>query len=111
MPDCICMTPPFHGADFESRDVGVDESNGRFGQVTLETCIKCKRKWLRYSVEYEAFTGSGRWYRGLVPDEIAKSVTPEIAVKILASLDWLFVGGSYFQTAGLKSSGSVLVDL
>jgi hypothetical protein len=109
--DCICMKPPFHHADFDSTEIGVDKTHGRFGQVSIETCKRCQRKWLHYLVEYEAFSRSGRWYRGLLSDELAKSVTPETAVEILEDQDWYFYGGSYFQTQGRMGSGRMRVDL
>ncbi len=110
MPDCRCMTPPFDHRDFDSVALGVDETDGRFGEVSIETCRLCGRKWLRYLVEYEAFSRSGRWYRGLVTDEIARTVRPESAVDILQSLAWRFAGGDYFESTGFKSTGPVIVD-
>jgi hypothetical protein len=111
MNDCICMKPPFHYADFDSMEIGVDETNGRFGEVSIKSCRRCKRKWLHYHIEYQAFSESGRWYRGLLSDEVAKSVTPATAVGILEDLDWHFYGGSYFKTKGRKGSGQISVDL
>ncbi len=110
VPDCRCLTPPFDYRDFDSAAVGVDETNGRFGEVSIETCRLCDRRWLRYVVEYEAFSRSGRWYRGLVTDAIARSVQPESAVKVLQSLAWRFAGGDYFDSTGFKSTGPVVVD-
>lgn len=108
---CTCMTPPFHHSEFESAEIGVDETKGRFGEVTIEKCKRCSRKWLRYFVEYEAFPKSGRWYRGLISHDIANTITPQSAVEILEGLDWYFYGGSYFETAGKKGSGPIFVDL
>jgi hypothetical protein len=111
MTACICLTPPFPASAFESKVIGVDESRGRFGEVSLETCRKCGRTWLRYHVEYEAFSKSGRWYQGLVSEDVAGTVTPDAAVEILENLDWYFYGGNYFETAGKKGSGPLSVDL
>jgi len=105
------MTPPFHYTDFESEALGIDETNNRFGEVSIETCRACGSKWLRYFVEYEAFTASGRWYKGLLPREKVDSVTPESAVEILSSLPWHFYGGSYFETTGRRGTGPISVDL
>lgn len=107
---CRCMTPPFNYQDFDSVTIGVDKTYGRFGEVSLETCRACRRKWLRYFVEYESFSKSGRWYRGLVSEEIARTVSPEKAIAILQSLEWRFAGGSFFESTGFKSSDPVLVD-
>jgi hypothetical protein len=111
MTECCCTTPPFHYTDFDSAVIGVDETNGRFGEVSIETCRRCGSKWLRYFAEFEGFTKSGRWYRGLLSEDAARSVTPETAVAVLEALEWRFVGGSYFESSGFKSSGSVFVDL
>ena len=105
------MRPPFHYSDFESTEIGVDKTNGRFGEVSIETCKRCNRKWLRYFVEYEEFSKSGRWYRGLISEEVASTVTPQSAVEVLGNLDWHFSGGSYFETTGRRSSGPIHVDL
>ena len=104
------MAPPFHYTDFDSDPVGVDPTKGRFGEVSIETCRHCGAKWLRYFVEHEGFSESGRWYRGLVTDEQARSVTPEGALAVLEALPWHFYGGSYFRTTGRKGSGPVLLD-
>ena len=111
MAECRCMTPPFNYTDYASEPLGIDETNGRFGEVSVQTCKACGRKWLHYFVEYEAFSKSGRWYRGLVSAEALRSLTPESAVALLESLPWYFYGGSYFQTIGRKGSGRVWVDL
>jgi hypothetical protein len=90
------MKPPFHDSDFDSVEIGIDKSNGRFGQVSIKTCRRCTRKWLDYHIEVEAFSESGRWYCGLLSDEAARMLTPEKAIAVLEDLDWYFYGGSYF---------------
>ena len=104
------MSPPFRFEDFVSEPVGVDDTDGRFGEVSIETCRACGSKWLRYFVEREAFSRSGRWYRGLVPPDAIQSVRPEDAVELLCSLAWHFYGGSYFESTGQQGSGPILVD-
>lgn len=111
MTDCNCMKPPFDHSEFNSSDIGVDKTNGRFGQVSIKSCKRCKRNWLHYQIEYEGFSRSGRWYRGLLSDDIVKTATPETAIAILENLDWHFYGGSYFKTQGQKGSGHIAVDL
>ena len=108
--DCTCLEIPFNSR-YEIHNIGVDETNGRYGEVRLYVCKKCHRNWLYYSVEYEAFKGSGRWYLGLITEETAKTVTPENAVEILEGLKWHFYGGSYFNTSWEKGSGNIFVDL
>ena len=110
MSECRCMTPPFYFLDYDSQSLGVDETNGRFGEVTIDTCKACGKKWLQYFVEYPSFSESGRWYRGLVTPEIVKSITPERAPELLAGLPWHFSGGSYFRTTGRRGTGPIMVD-
>jgi hypothetical protein len=105
MTECRCMTPPFHYLDYLTRDLGEDRTNGRFGEVTIETCRSCGAEWLRYFMEDPLFSRSGRWFRGLVPPHVIPAVTPENALAILASLPWHFYGGSYFETTGKRSNG------
>lgn|ERR1044072_5047035 len=111
MPECRCMTPPFSYLDYETTTLGVDETNGRYGEVTVETCRACGSMWLRYFVEYESFSESGRWYRGRVTAEMVESLKPEQAPELLSNLPWYFYGGSYFRTRGREGSGPVSVDL
>jgi len=111
MTDCRCMTPPFNYRDFEEAPVGCDETNGRYGDVAIETCRACGSLWLTYRVTYEGFSRSGRWYRGLVSAEVAAAATPETAVAVLEGLEWYFAGGSYFGSSGAKGAGPVQVDL
>lgn len=108
MPECLCMTPPFDYRDFETTPLGVDETKGRNGEVSVETCKACGSLWLRYFVEWEWFSESGRWYRGLVTSELVESLKPEQAPELLSSLPWYFYGGSYFRTRGRKGSGPIV---
>jgi hypothetical protein len=110
MNECKCMTPPFNYTDFDTKFIGIDETNGRFGEVSVKTCKLCGSEWLHYLVQYEAFTASGRWYRGLVSQEILKTVIPETAVEILERLPWHFFGGSYFKSTGQKGVSQIFVD-
>ncbi len=110
MTECKCMEPT-HRGPFDSMYVGTDETHGRFGEVSIKTCKLCGNKWLYYFVEYEAFTASGRWYMGLVSEEVARTVTPETAVSVLESLEWRISGGSYFRSTGRKGAGPIRVDL
>ena len=105
------MTPPFHQSDFDTRSIGIDETHLRFGEVSVDTCRACGAMWLRYSVEYEAFTESGRWFRGLVSPEEVRSLTPERAETVLQGLAWHFRGGSYFRTSGERSTDLPRIDL
>ena len=111
MTECRCHTPPFDDRDYVSAPIGIDTTNGRFGDVSIETCKHCGARWLHYLVEYEAFTKSGRWYRGLMTPELQRTVTAQNAVAVIESLPWYFYGGSYFESTGRKGSGPARVDL
>jgi hypothetical protein len=90
--------------------IGTDEINGRFGEVNIWQCKICGRYWLHYLVEYEAFTKSGRYFMGLITQEIANSMHPNSVVDYLNKLDWHLYGGSYFGRKG-RAAGNVSVDL
>ena len=111
MSNCRCHNPPFHYQDFVSVPVGIDKTHGRFGEVSVETCAHCGEKWLRYFVEYEAFTASGRWFQGVLAEKDAPTITPENSIAYLESLPWYFAGGSYFGSTGFKTMGKIRADL
>jgi hypothetical protein len=90
--------------------VGIDETNGRYGEVTLKQCTHCGRYWLHYFVEYEHRKSSGRWYMGLITPEQAQTLQPQAAVAYLEKLDWNFYGGSYFDGRNGKGHGNIFVD-
>lgn len=108
MSECRCMTPPFSYQDFDTSPLGVDTTKGRNAEVTVETCKACGSVWLRYFVEWEWHSESGRWYRGPVTWERVWQLKPEQAPELLAGLPWYFYGGSYFRTTGRKGSGPIL---
>jgi len=110
-PDCSCLKLPIENTNFASSILGVDNTNGRYADVTVEQCKLCNRKWLRYFVEYESFTKSGRWYRGIVSDNDLLEITPENSIAYIEKLDWYIYGGSYFSSTGAIGKGKALVDL
>jgi hypothetical protein len=83
--------------NLQAESVGVDETNGRYADVTLERCLSCGRVWLRYFVEYEGISRSGRWARGEINERQAKEVTPDTALDILEGLASYVRGGSRFN--------------
>ena len=100
------MTPPFHYANFDAEQLGVDETNGCFGEVSVLTCRRCGSKWLHCLFENESVSRSARWYRGLVTTPMLAELTPERAVGLLERLPWRFCGGSYFDSTGVLVRGS-----
>jgi hypothetical protein len=105
--ECLALGP----RAFDEAFVGIDETHGRFGEVSVRTCRACGRRWLHYRVEYEAFTGSGRWYAGLLPEGADAGLTPDAAVPLLERLPWHVYGGSYWGTSGRRGTGPLQVDL
>lgn len=61
---------------------------------------------MHYYVEFESFPKSGRWFRGLISDEILPLVEPETALTVLEKLEWYFYGGSFFGGRG-KAAGLI----
>ena len=111
MSDCHCFNPPFNSQDYDSSPVGIDMTNGRDGEVSLEVCKRCGTHWLHYFVEYEGFKASGRWFRGIISIEQARSMSPEQAVPFLEHLPWYFFGGSYFNSSGRRGKGAIRAEL
>ena len=110
--ECQCLTPPSYNSNFsEQRLEGYDKTNGRYGEVLIDTCNLCGTKWLQYFVEYEAFTKSGRWYRGIITDEVSLTVIPENAMSILQGLDWWVCGGSYYDGKISKGRGRLKLGI
>ncbi len=107
---CQCMTPSFRAADYSMVRIGTDETNGRFGDVSIATCRACGKQWLHYHVEYEEFEKSGRWFRGPISPEKAQALKPETSVELLGQMEWYFAGGSYFESTGIKRSGAPAVS-
>ena len=107
---CECLHEPMPYDRYTPiKYLGTDPSNGRFGEVHIVRCNLCGRYWLRYSVEYEGFTASGRYFMGLIAPDVADALRPDQAIEFLGSLDWHLYGGSYFGRKG-KSSGSINAD-
>lgn len=100
---CGCMTPPFNYRDFETDHLGTDHAAARCADVSIDSCRRCGQRFLHYHFEFEAFSRSGRWYRGAITPEQAERVTPATALAVLSSLSWYFYGGSYYDTTGRRS--------
>jgi hypothetical protein len=104
---CDCLSGHTYYADFDSDFLGVDQQQGRFADVEIQRCRRCGRLWLHYHFEDEAFTGSGRWYRGVVSPKVAAAVTADNAASILEGLDWYLAGGSYFDGTVHRRRGKI----
>ncbi len=103
MPKCGCFDHPQGFDRYEIREVGVDF---RYGEVEVWTCKQCKQPWLRYLYEQEAFSKSGRWFMGPIPDVLAGTLEGARAIDILTGLQWYFRGGSFYDGAVTKNKGA-----
>ena len=108
---CQCLDPECGLDAFHETDIGVDQTNSRFGNVSLFDCRACGSRWLHYAVGDAAWTQSRRWFRGPISVKHSRLVTPENATQILASLAWYFYGGRDFESEGRQGCGPVLADL
>lgn len=106
--DCECFD--FGPKDADEQKIGVDETKGRYGDVYVWTCRSCGRKWLLYFAEYEAFTGSGRWIRGILPCTLPVPLTPENAWLLFRHMPWFILSGSafYLRPPGRRAFGEPL---
>jgi len=109
--ECKCLSTHFQDVEFTRTDIGIDSTDDRYGEVSFHRCNGCDRVWLHYLVEYEAFTRSGRWFRGLIDDSDMATVTPENAVSILDRLEWHFCGGSFFGSISKRRRQKIEVGL
>jgi len=107
LTNCRCTFPPPRHFDYSREFIGVDETNGRFAEVSIDTCKYCGTKWINYFYEVEGFSKSGRWYRGIIGEEAAATISASNAAAWLEQLDQYMYGGSYFGTEGAYGSGQL----
>lgn len=106
---CHCSQPPFNHEDYRSTELGVDEASGMNGEVSLHECRSCGQLWLKYLVEWEWYSESGRWYRGAITKEQARGLTPGRAAELLGALESHFYGGSFYKTTGRRAEGGAKI--
>ena len=103
---CACSLASASHSPFRPwRDLDWDTTDGRYADVEISQCITCDQLWLRYFVEYEAFTRSGRWARGRIDLETALRIQPDEAVDFLNALPSYLYGGSFFGGVAGERSG------
>ena len=102
---CACLKGEFHPAKLESVFLGTDD---RYAEISVDRCTDCGRNWLRYQLEVEHLSRSGRWYRGLIGPEVAFS--HRNAQQILEQLRDYWAGGSHFDGRVHLRSGALDVD-
>jgi hypothetical protein len=107
---CQCLDEPLPADCYSDVEfIGVDETEGRFGEVSIIKCNNCSRYWLKYSVEYEYLTGAGRYFMGIILPQNIRFITPETAISYLDTLDWRLFGGSYFGKKGKTTDKAALM--
>ncbi|HOY70220.1 MAG TPA: hypothetical protein PL131_11260 [Methylotenera sp.] len=99
---CKCNIPPFHYADYDSVDFDTGNS---IAEISLQNCKHCGNIWLKYLIEDPSRSGSGRWWRVLVPASQVASITADNAKAFIENQTEGIVGGSYFGSTGMKISG------
>jgi hypothetical protein len=104
--DCQCLERgPRHPDVSTERDLGHDETEGRYAEVDLIRCTRCARIWLRYSLEYEHVSRSGRWAEAPIDAVAAATIRAETASAFIDAAEWYVFGGSYYGHAGKRGSG------
>jgi hypothetical protein len=93
--------------DADSSYLGTDRN---YADIHLLRCRACGATWLRYYFVIEAFSRSGRWYLGLVPEDRVAEIREDNALAILNALDWHIAGGSYFDGKVHRRSGPTGLD-
>jgi hypothetical protein len=108
MTECVCLSAgPRYPDVVDERYIGRDKTEGRFADVTIRRCSRCRRLWLKYFVEYEFYTAAGRWAETPIDEAAAMTMTPEAAPDFLDHAVFYIFGGSYFGHAGHRSSGPI----
>ncbi len=117
MPDdatraCACNEAgPRYPHAIVERQVGRDETKGRFANVDVIRCGQCGQLWINYLVEHEGFTAAGRWGSALIDEARAKTITPEEAPAYIEAAPWLIDGGSYYGHGGRRGTEKPRWDL
>lgn len=108
--DCICHKPPFSYLNYDTIELGIDKTNGRFGEVNLQTCKHCGTQWLNYFIENEGFSSNIKWFKAIIIEDMIPFITPENAISYLEKREWYFYGGSYYGSGVSVGSGKIDVD-
>jgi hypothetical protein len=104
---CKCNKPPFYYFDFDIVELGISSN---YEEVTIHTCKKCGQKWIKLFIEEEHYRKSGRWWRAPVNAKELKTISVESSKKFIESLDWCFVGGSYYDGKIRKEKRPIKID-
>jgi hypothetical protein len=103
---CACAAPPFHFLDFYSSCLGQDT----FGEdIRLDQCKTCGSYWLVYLLEWPHYSKSGRWWCAPISNSIAARISVEEAKRFIESLEWCYVGGSFYKQGCHKQFSPISV--
>ncbi|MBA4849833.1 hypothetical protein [Emticicia sp. BO119] len=107
--DCICYKPPFSHLNYDTVELGIDETNGRFAEVSIQTCKHCQNRWLNYFIEIEGFSSNIRWFKAIIDNALLESLTPENSLELIEKAAWYFYGGSYYGSGVSVGRGKIIV--
>lgn len=106
-PVCGCCSRVVGSFRWEKlKYIGNDDTNGRYAYIELLRCKECQRYWLDYSFDYTR-SYSGRWFRGIIPENHIDKITVENAAAYLENLDWYMGGGSHFEGKIYYQQGAI----
>lgn len=108
---CACEKPTSNYTEYRSSALGIDHTDGRNAEVSVQQCKLCQRIWIHYCIEFENAPQSERWYKGIVSKKDRPQISPENAVEFLESLDWYVYGGAFFESTGTFGQGKLNVSL
>lgn len=101
--ECVCLSPPFSYLNYESNELGCDSAGA---EVSINICKKCSKLWLKYLIEQPHYSKSGRWW---IAELNVNSISVESARNYIESQKWCFIGGSYFESAGIKLKAPIKI--
>jgi hypothetical protein len=105
---CPCLQQgPEHSGIILERELGVDTTDGRYAAVDLVRCARCRRLWLHYQFEFEAFLRSGRWAEAPIDEAAALTMTAAAAHGYIKMAPWRIIGGSFYGHPGKRVSGGL----
>jgi hypothetical protein len=87
------------------RDVGRDESLGRYASIVIIRCERCGCCWIRYFHEEEFRNAASRWAEALIDSEQAATILARDAAHYVGSAAFRIVGGSHYGHAGKRVEG------
>jgi len=99
---CYCESPSFDYRDYEITDLGMDSN---YADISISICKKCGSRWLKYLIEEEYYSKSGRWWR--VKLDLPK-IDTEAAKEYIENQTSCFIGGSYFGHGGQLFDGGAI---